>query len=89
MTICKRCFVDGRVQGVFYRASTREKAERWGVTGYAKNLEDGRVEVLACGDPAAVEKLVEWLHHGPKFARVKSVEIQDADETSPARFTTD
>ena len=87
--ICKRCFVDGRVQGVFYRASAREKAERWGVSGYARNLDDGRVEVLACGDTDAVEKLVEWLHHGPKFARVKSVDVQAADDTPPDGFRTD
>lgn len=87
--ICKRCFIEGRVQGVFYRASAREKAERWGVSGYARNLDDGRVEVLACGEAEAVEKLVEWLHHGPKFARVKSVDVRAADDTPPEGFRTD
>ncbi|MDX1455374.1 MAG: acylphosphatase [Gammaproteobacteria bacterium] len=88
MSVCKRCFVDGRVQGVFYRASTAEKAAKWNVTGYAHNLDDGRVEVLACGREEDVDMLVEWLHHGPKFARVKSVEIHDADDAPPASFST-
>ena len=52
--IARRCLVAGRVQGVFYRASTRARAESLGVTGYARNLADGRVEVLACGEPQAV-----------------------------------
>ena len=57
--VCRRCYVSGRVQGVFYRASTREQAERLGVTGHARNLPDGRVEVLACGEQtvAHVESL--------------------------------
>ena len=53
--IARRCLVSGRVQGVWYRAATRERAVALGVTGHALNLADGRVEVLACGDPAAVE----------------------------------
>ena len=58
---CRRCYVSGRVQGVFYRASTREQARLLGVTGYARNLHDGTVEVLACGDETAVLKLCGWL----------------------------
>jgi acylphosphatase len=53
--------VGGRVQGVFFRASTREQAVRLGVTGYARNLPDGQVEVLVCGDPQAVGQLKDWL----------------------------
>ena len=79
MKICKRCFVSGKVQGVFYRASTAEEARRLGVTGYAKNLPDGRVEVLACGDEAAVQQLVEWLKQGPPLAKVSGVEAEDAE----------
>lgn len=58
---CLRCTVSGRVQGVFYRASTRHAALDLGVVGWVRNLADGSVEVLACGDAAAVEKLREWL----------------------------
>jgi acylphosphatase len=47
--ICMQCYVSGQVQGVFFRASARHEAERLGVTGYARNLSDGRLEVLACG----------------------------------------
>lgn len=74
--IARRCRVSGRVQGVFYRASTRAKAQALGVTGYARNLPDGSVEVLACGDPAAVEALCEWLWQGPPAAQVTLVEVE-------------
>lgn len=89
MQVCKRCLVSGRVQGVFYRASTAERATALGVTGYAKNLPDGRVEVLACGEEAAVEALCEWLRQGPTAARVTAVEISDARMSGvPAGFDT-
>ena len=74
--ICVHCYVSGRVQGVWYRASTREKALALGVTGYARNLEDGRVEVLACGEEAAVTALREWLWDGPPHAHVTDVHWQ-------------
>ena len=73
--IARRCHVSGRVQGVFYRASTRERARELGVTGYARNLPDGRVEVLACGKPDAVEALCRWLWQGPPSSRVTAVEV--------------
>ena len=65
--------VNGRVQGVFYRASTREQASTLSLDGYAKNLPDGRVEVLASGSPEALDTLERWLRHGPAGARVESV----------------
>jgi acylphosphatase len=72
-----RFLVAGRVQGVFYRASTRTEALRLGLAGYAKNLPDGRVEVLAVGDAAALAQLERWLAHGPPHARVDSVRRDD------------
>ena len=75
-----RFFVEGRVQGVFFRASARQQAEALGLRGYARNLHDGRVEVLAVGDVQAVERLAEWLKHGPPHARVDRVERIEADE---------
>ncbi|MGH8086578.1 MAG: acylphosphatase [Lysobacter sp.] len=69
-----RFLVSGKVQGVFFRASTREQAIALGLRGYARNLDDGRVEVLAAGDDAAIETLADWLQHGPPSARVERVE---------------
>lgn len=81
--IFRRCFVSGRVQGVFFRESTRQQALPLGITGHARNLADGRVEVLAVGESAAVAKLIEWLHHGPPAARVDKVEVEEAAPVSP------
>ena len=68
-----RFLVSGKVQGVWFRASTREVAERLGLRGYARNLADGRVEVLASGEPTAIEALASWLRHGPALARVDAL----------------
>jgi len=90
--VARRCLVAGRVQGVFYRATTRARAEALGVTGHARNLPDGRVEVLACGTPQAVQALCEWLWQGPPAADVVSVEIETLPAAQlverPARFGT-
>jgi acylphosphatase len=81
-TIARRCFVAGRVQGVFYRASTRQKALELGCRGYARNLADGRVEVLIVGAPTAVHALIEWLWRGPPAAHVTAVDIDELDPQS-------
>jgi acylphosphatase len=75
--VARRCFVSGLVQGVFFRASTRKEATALGLTGYASNLPDGRVEVLIVGEPNAARALIEWLSKGPPAARVKSVEVHE------------
>jgi len=75
--IARRCFISGRVQGVFYRASTRQKATELGCAGYARNLPDGRVEVLAVGEPVAVQSLLDWLWRGPPASDVKLVDVQE------------
>ena len=75
--IARRCYVSGRVQGVFYRASTRERAVSLGVAGHAVNLPDGRVEVLAVGRPEAVHALIDWLAVGPPAAQVANVEVRE------------
>jgi acylphosphatase len=75
--IARRCFISGRVQGVFYRASTRQKATELGCSGYARNLPDGRVEVLAVGEPQAVQGLLDWLWRGSPASEVKLVEVQE------------
>lgn len=70
---CVRFLVSGKVQGVFFRASTREQALRLGIGGHARNLADGDVEVLACGTDDALDELERWLRHGPPAARVERV----------------
>lgn len=74
-----RFVISGRVQGVFYRASTRARAAELGLTGYAKNLPDGRVEVLASGTAGALDALEQWLQRGPPAAKVQSVERENID----------
>jgi acylphosphatase len=86
--VCMRYKVSGRVQGVFFRASTQREARSLGITGYAKNMPDGSVEVLACGPQPAVEQLGEWLWVGPPAARVSHVECLPANADIPAEFTT-
>jgi acylphosphatase len=80
--------IKGRVQGVFFRASTRQVAESLGITGHAINLSDGDVEVLACGERDALDRLGEWLQDGPPHARVDRVLVRDVDREAPAGFRT-
>ena len=68
-----RLIVEGKVQGVFYRQSTREKAAELGVTGTVKNLPDGTVEIIATGTPDQLEQLTQWCNHGPPRAVVTKV----------------
>lgn len=86
--VCVRCLVAGRVQGVFYRATARHEAQRLGLTGYARNLLDGRVEVVICGEKKAVETLQEWLRRGPADAQVSGVACEFIDYRDFAQFTT-
>lgn len=75
--LCMRCYFSGKVQGVWFRASTKKEADRLGLCGWAKNLEDGRVEVLACGNEADLETLYDWLKKGPPGARVDEYRRED------------
>ncbi len=68
-------WVSGRVQGVWYRASTVEEARRLGLRGWVRNLPDGRVEVVAEGPREAVERLISWCHQGPPLAVVEEVKV--------------
>lgn len=88
MKVTLRCYVTGRVQGVWFRGATRERAQALGISGYARNLPDGRVEVLASGEQAAVESLRSWLWQGPPRAEVEAVECQPADEPVADGFFT-
>ena len=73
----RRFLVSGKVQGVFYRASTARLADQLGLRGYARNLPDGRVEVVAVGDAASLEALAGWLGRGPPRARVTDVVAEE------------
>ena len=87
MSVCVRCYVSGQVQGVFYRASARHQAEQLGLRGYAHNLPDGGVEVLACGPKASVDDFCAWLSKGPTHAQVSAVSCEVVEVEVPAGFT--
>lgn len=90
--ICKRALVGGRVQGVFYRATAAREAAALGLEGYARNLPDGRVEVLACGEEQSVETFLRWLWVGSSASRVNAVEVvslaSDAAVPTSGEFVT-
>ena len=85
---CIRCLVSGRVQGVWFRASTRDRALQLGLAGRALNLPDGRVEVIACGPEEALEALQAWLRRGPPQARVEALRCEAIPERPLAGFHT-
>ncbi|MBB3140963.1 acylphosphatase [Halomonas organivorans] len=85
---CIKALVAGKVQGVWYRRATQERAQQAGVTGHARNLADGRVEVLLCGRREAVHEVSEWLWQGPPAARVTDVELETVEVRVPQGFTT-
>ena len=88
MLVARLYTIKGRVQGVFFRASTRRVAESLGITGHAINLPDGDVEVLDCGASAALDQLGEWLQDGPAHARVDEVIARTIELEAPGGFRT-
>ncbi|WP_130470873.1 acylphosphatase [Candidatus Magnetaquicoccus inordinatus] len=80
----KRLLIHGRVQGVFYRVSTQQEAEKLGLRGWVKNLPNGSVEVEVHGSPSAVAALLAWCQHGPPGARVEKI---DSNDCPPAEYT--
>ena len=72
-------YVSGRVQGVFYRATTRDTAREHGVDGWVKNLDDGRVEAVFEGDPDDIESMIDFCHEGSSRARVDDVEVTEEE----------
>lgn len=83
---CRHYLVSGRVQGVFYRATARDRALALGLGGWVRNLPDGRVELVACGDAAQLDRLEAWLWQGPPHARVTAVEVGSAPVQEFAGF---
>lgn len=86
--ICKRFYISGKVQGVWYRASTQKMASELGLTGWAKNLPDERVEVVACGEPEVLATLENWLWVGPPLAVVEEIQITEEPVTHFENFVT-
>ncbi len=76
---CRRFTISGRVQGVFFRVSTRDVAVSLEITGHAVNRPDGTVDVLACGETSAIAELEQWLHDGPPMSSVSSVESVEVE----------
>ena len=84
---CRRFLVSGKVQGVWFRESTRREAARLGLNGSASNLPDGRVEVIAVGSAKDIDQLSVWLRHGPAMARVDKVVEETIDDPGLSGFT--
>ncbi|MDD1610221.1 MAG: acylphosphatase [Methylococcaceae bacterium] len=78
-----KILVAGRVQGVYFRYFTKNKADELGVMGSVKNLDSGHVEIIAEADDATLEKFIHWCHKGPITARVDSVEISELQCDAP------
>ena len=74
--------ISGRVQGVWFRSSTKQKAEQLGVTGWVRNTKDGRVEAIFEGEENSVKSLIEWCHHGPPLAKIEKVEVNNQSPTN-------
>ncbi len=88
MEICKKFVISGRVQGVWYRGSTQQQAKDLGINGYARNLTDGNVEVMACGTNEKINQLLSWLQQGPNNAEVSSVLVEDTEFRDLKTFET-
>ena len=88
MRTARRFTIEGRVQGVFFRESTRRVAESLNITGHAINLSNGDVEVLACGASDAMDELAAWLKDGPRMASVTDVTSEKAEVAEATSFTT-
>ena len=83
----RRVVVSGRVQGVFFRDSTQQEAERAGVNGWVRNTGDGRVEAVFEGDDDAVDRMVAWAREGPQRADVSDVEVHDEEPEGLSGFS--
>ncbi|ACB53508.1 probable acylphosphatase [Crocosphaera subtropica ATCC 51142] len=78
-TICVHVFISGKVQGVGYRYSTVQEAEKLGIRGWVRNLLDGRVEAMFEGTELLIEQMLQWCHQGPKTAKVTDVTVETTE----------
>lgn len=76
MNVCYMAIVSGKVQGVYFRSSSQQLAIEYSISGYARNLANGDVEVLMCGTQANVDQMVIWLEEGPEQAEVSHVDVK-------------
>lgn len=83
-----KILVSGHVQGVFFRASARELAKKLNLKGYAKNLDDGRVEMKVSGEQADIDEFIEWSRKGPSRARVDAVNVEETTSENFVGFIT-
>jgi acylphosphatase len=88
MTTARHYLISGRVQGVWYRRTCQEQALQLGLTGWVRNLHDGRVEAIACGDEGSLIEFESWLGKGPPLARVDTVQIEATAPLDLASFET-
>jgi len=79
MKVCFQVHVSGIVQGVFFRASAQQQAIDLGISGYARNLADGGVELMICGQPENIEKMLKWLQQGPENAEVETIQSKQVN----------
>ena len=84
--VARDAVVHGRVQGVFFRASCQDEAQALGVRGWVSNAADGTVRAHLEGEAEDVEAMVEWLHQGPRHARVERVDVRDVPPQEPEGF---
>jgi len=81
MKTTKHVIISGRVQGIFFRANTQQKAEQLGIKGWVRNTSDGKVEAVFVGDKQKVDEIIKWCHQGPSMAEVENVEIEEKEST--------
>ncbi|QMT59876.1 MULTISPECIES: acylphosphatase [unclassified Legionella] len=85
---CMRCYISGKVQGVWYRASAQREAIKLDITGWARNLDDGRVEVFACGTTDKLKLFYAWLKKGPQLAFVEECTYEEVNWQEHQGFDT-
>jgi acylphosphatase len=83
---CQRLLISGRVQGVWFRESMKREAEQLDITGWVRNLSDGRVEAVVCGSEPALQAIQKWAAKGPPLAQVSDVEVHPVQDEAYSDF---